>query len=163
MNALVHNTKRVLFASLLWTALALPAAAQPYNGIDAGLEAYRSHEAQRLARTGRQVELSEAAKARYFYDRWAFYGGPLADDYWGVRPGSPWEYRYEEYARQPLGHRTIQLGPNRWEYYPIYAEDEPAPPPALHHAIVPERADQRPEHPRAEPRARRRLSGPREF
>lgn len=162
MNALLKSTRWILCAALIWTASALSAAAQPYNGIDAGLQAYRSHEAQRLSRTGRQVELSEAAKARYFYDPWAFYVGPFDED-WAVRPGSPWEYRYEEYARQPLGHRSLQTGPNRWEYHPIYVEDEPAPPPALRPTAVPEPLEQLKPLRRVEQRPRRRVSGPREF
>lgn len=35
-------------------------------------------------------------------------------------------------AKQPIGRREVQTGPNRWESYPIYSEEEiAAPPPAM--------------------------------
>ena len=31
---------------------------------------------------------------------------------------------YGQSARQPIGHESLQTGPNRWEYRPLYAEDD---------------------------------------
>ena len=137
------------------------AHASAYDGIDAGLEAYERHENTRRARIGRQIDVSESAKAGYWYDPWRWYGDPFLNDPWIVHPASPWEYRYEEYAPQPLGHRIIE-GPDRGEYRPIYAEDDPIElreiPPRLR--ALPETVPE--ELPRWRPRPRR-PSGPREF
>jgi hypothetical protein len=41
-------------------------------------------------------------------------------------PLPPDNYRpyVDESVRQPLGHESLQTGPNRWEYRPLYADDD---------------------------------------
>jgi hypothetical protein len=43
-------------------------------------------------------------------------------------PPPPAGYDYGTYAgqsvRQPIGHESLQTGPNRWEYRPLYADDD---------------------------------------
>ena len=106
--------------------------------IAAGQEAYELHESQRQSRIGAQLGLRDELGSR---TRYGWGSPPLLDDvYWHgpdpyldpylpgpavgplVEPYSrPWET-----LRQPVGHRSIQTAPNRWEYRPIYADEEVA-------------------------------------
>lgn len=69
------------------------------DGFDPGAEAYRLGEARRLNNIARQLDTVYRMQ---------------------------WEYPYfpgEPPVRQPIGYESKQLGPNRWLYRPIYAED----------------------------------------
>lgn len=42
---------------------------------------------------------------------------------WPAVPGDIWGYPQNERVRQPIGHESGQVGPDRWIYRPLYAED----------------------------------------
>jgi hypothetical protein len=42
----------------------------------------------------------------------------------GFSYGSYTNDPYSQSARQPIGHQSLQTGPNRWEYRPLYAADD---------------------------------------
>jgi hypothetical protein len=42
---------------------------------------------------------------------------------WAYIPGDIWGTYDSGYARQPIGRREVQTGPNRWESHPIYREE----------------------------------------
>jgi hypothetical protein len=79
--------------------------AQPYDGIEAGLEAFRLAEERRQGDVAGQVALNEQL--------W----------YWPVWPGPGLPYMSAAGARvrQSIGQRQEQTGPRRWESHPVYA------------------------------------------
>jgi len=125
-----------------------PLPVRPYDGIQAGLDAFRLAEEQRQAAVAMQLGQNEAQRA------WAglpsargsavFYGYPfavpLADrDYayaygayaygpprygvfepWPLVPGDIYGGAYVAPLRQPIGQWQGQTGPRRWESHPIY-------------------------------------------
>jgi hypothetical protein len=44
--------------------------------------------------------------------------------YRGTPPLESYGYPYRDGVRQPIGHESLQTGPNRWEYRPLYADDD---------------------------------------
>ena len=42
---------------------------------------------------------------------------------WPYGVGRIYGYGYYDAVRQPIGRREVQTGPNRWESFPVYAED----------------------------------------
>src|SRR3954447_13662342 len=113
----------------------------PYDGIQAGLDAYRLGEERRQGAVNQQLftndqlrfwngyptsrgetiyygYMSPAALANYGYGGYGpwtgFQPGPWAG---GGLLGTPYYYPP---ARQPIGQQQIQLGPNRWESHPVY-------------------------------------------
>jgi len=133
------------------------AQAQGYDGITAGIEAYNWHEGARRDAVSRQLGTIGELKWYSGLDRWATAGdyfdvAPSLDaiyaegvprrfgpadhgdifEPWPAVPGDIWGYPHYESVRQPLGHRSIRTGPDRWEYHPIYADElhaEQPPPP----------------------------------
>jgi hypothetical protein len=91
----------------LVTAAGLPAAGLDpeanTDGFDPAAESYRINEARRLNEISRQLELNY----RMIWDH-------------GFDPASP-------PVRQPIGHESKQVAPNRWIYRPIYPEQEVGP------------------------------------
>lgn len=77
------------------------------DAINPAAESYEIAEAQRQAQVVRQLELNDFLK-------WSTYYGPL--DLWGPPLGGP-------PVRQPIGHESKQIGPDRWMYRPVYPED----------------------------------------
>jgi hypothetical protein len=51
---------------------------------------------------------------------WSY--GPVFEP-WPFVPGDIWGYPYVDRVEQPLGHKTIQTGPNSYIYRPFYARD----------------------------------------
>lgn len=118
------------------------------DGIQAGVEAYQQAEANRQQAVSQQAGQNEFYRYRPmsydFYGNAAYYhrgygnGIPAMyySNYGEYRSG----YRYAPFAtgysivggynvpppmiRQPIGRREIQTGPNRWESFPVYAEDD---------------------------------------
>jgi hypothetical protein len=125
-----------------------PPTVRPYDGIQAGLDAFRLAEEQRQAAVAVQLGQNEAQRA------WAglpsargsaiYYGYPVAAplagrDYayaygayaygpprygvfepWPLVPGDIYGEVYVAPLRQPIGQWQGQTGPRRWESHPIY-------------------------------------------
>ena len=89
-------------AMSLLTASGLPAAGldpeSNTDGFDPAVESYRINEARRLNEISRQLELN----SRMIWEH-------------GFNPASP-------PVRQPIGHESKQVAPNRWIYRPVYPE-----------------------------------------
>jgi hypothetical protein len=112
---------------------------RPYDGIQAGIDAWRVGEARRLDAIDRQIgwnqlfrwQAATQTSSSIVYNPYigeydyAFglnaASGPWAPSAFDFRP--IWGYGYYESIRQPIGQRQIQTGPNRWESHPIYADD----------------------------------------
>lgn len=124
-------------------ALCATATAQdrPYDGIQAGLDAFRLGEEKRRADVEQQAYLNDQMKiwaglptargeAVFYYPEYyapqyysAQYRAPLAFsafEPWPYVPGDIWGYRYYTPVRQPVGQWQGQTGPNRWESHPVY-------------------------------------------
>jgi hypothetical protein len=93
------------------------AGIDPESNTDAGNPAaaiYSTNEVQRQALIARQLDLNRQMI-------WSSgYAGPL-DPWWSV-PSINWRYP-RPLVEQPIGHESIQTGPNRWIYRPLYARD----------------------------------------
>ena len=100
---------------------------RPYDGIQAGLDAFRLAEEQRQTLASYQLTLNDHLKF------WSglptsrgetIYYGYASPAYAGYAPGSlliyPLYPTYYPQARQPIGQRQQQTGPNRWESHPVY-------------------------------------------
>jgi hypothetical protein len=122
----------------------------PYDGLQAGADAQRYHETLRQRATDRQLGLIGDMQwysglptwyggNTYVYrpfslDHLYAYGpgrsraGPWRDGYvfapWPYVPGDIWGYQHEQPVRQSLGQRQVQIGPNRWESHPVYADTD---------------------------------------
>ena len=77
------------------------------DGFNPSAELYDLAEAQRQAHIARQHALIDAMQ-------WSTFWAP--GDLWGPPIGGP-------PARQPIGHESRQIGPDRWMYRPLYPED----------------------------------------
>lgn len=128
---------------------------RPYDGIQAGLDAFRQAEEKRQAAVSQQLSLNDQMR---FFNGYAtsrgetiYYGylSPAAMVAFGYErgwPGSlavlrPWPYgpgdlygygAYYQSARQPIGQQQLQTGPNRWESHPVYD------PPVTNHKPLPQ-------------------------
>ncbi|MEX0678205.1 MAG: hypothetical protein WD063_14075 [Pirellulales bacterium] len=111
------ETGRFARGSLAIAALAIALAGTPAaggldpesntDGFDPAAQSYRTAEARRLNAIARQLDLTY----RMQWENPYFPGqGPI---------------------RQPIGYESKQLGPDRWIYRPIYAEDVAPPADAL--------------------------------
>ncbi len=98
------------------SACALTGGAAAFGGIDAesntdgfnpAAQLYGIAEAGRLSRVTRQLELNRFLIYSTYYE---------PGDRWGPPLGGP-------PIRQPIGYESKQIGPNRWMYRPLYAED----------------------------------------
>jgi hypothetical protein len=112
-------------------ALASPslslAQSRPYDGIQAGLDAFRLAEEQRQTLASYQLTLNDHLK---FWSGMptsrgeTIYYGYASPAYAGYVPGSlliyPLYPTYYPVARQPIGQRQEQTAPNRWESHPVY-------------------------------------------
>jgi hypothetical protein len=120
-----------------------PARERPYEGIQAGVDAFRLAEEKRQASVAVQLSLNDqmrlwnglpagrgatiyygylspAAAEAYGYAP-AGFGGWSAFEPWPYSVGRVWGYLYSyQPARQPIGQQQIQTGPNRWESHPVY-------------------------------------------
>ncbi len=133
---------RWIWGILITVAIAPGAMAQeyvrPYDGIQAGLDSYHYHEAQRRANIDRQLGAIEDIRwwrglpprgfdpyrSDYAWrDSFAPYRGPGYFEIWGTT--------HDRYAPQPIGRREVQTGPNRWESHPIYVEPFRQDPPLI--------------------------------
>jgi hypothetical protein len=88
-----------------------PLAARPYDGIQAGLDAFRLAEERRHASVAGQLALNQ----QLFFWPASSFGAPVIYSPFGF-PLSTYGY----VARQPIGQRQEQTGPNRWESHPVY-------------------------------------------
>jgi len=122
------------------------ASIKPYDGIQAGLDAYRLAEEKRQGTVNQQIFLNDqlrywngyptsrgetiyygymspAALANYGYGPYGYSG---FGTWTGFQVG-PWmggglwgTPAYYPPARQPIGQTQIQIGPNHWESHPVY-------------------------------------------
>jgi len=119
---------------------------KPYDGIQAGLDAYRLAEEKRQGAVNQQIFLNDqlrfwngypTSRGETIYYGYmspaalAAYGyGPYEYSGFGTWTGfqlGPWmgsglwgtPYYYQP-ARQPIGQQQIQVNPNRWESPPVY-------------------------------------------
>ncbi len=88
---------------------------RPYDGIQAGLDAFRLGEEQRQANVGSQLFLNDQMR---FWNGYPTSGSAIYYGY--LSPGAMLTYGYYQPARQPIGQVQTQTGPNRWESHPIY-------------------------------------------
>jgi len=130
-----------LCATLTSLALAqqVAPAPRPYDGIQAGLDAFRLAEERRQS----AVALQSAMNAQFRYwppmnlDYAYAYGpgGPApirsaplpltVFEPWPYVPGDIYGYVWYNPVRQPVTQVQTQTGPNRWESHPVY--DAPLP------------------------------------
>jgi hypothetical protein len=128
------------------TLLVAPVSAQqaivrPYDGIQAGLDAFRLAEERRQAAASLQVTHNNvvrwwggypsalpAASLEYVYayGNYPPYLPPGAAapltvfQPWPYVPGDIYGYTYYIPVRQPVTQAQVQTGPNRWESHPVY-------------------------------------------
>jgi hypothetical protein len=106
---------------------------RPYDGFQAGAEAHAIGEAQRLDAIDRQIGWNQLFKWRAAVGTTTFYDPYVPGGFgWGWDdPFSSWPYSvgrivgpgFLDPVRQPIGRREVQTGPNRWESFPVYADD----------------------------------------
>ena len=120
----VRASFRVVLALLLGCALSSTVSTssadeppRPYDALRAGADAAARHEARRLSAIRMQLDTIglmkwNAGLPPRNYDRFYYYGV------------GPWLTRipFASIARQSIGQRQVQTGPNRWESYPVYPE-----------------------------------------
>lgn len=133
---------RVQLATALSAALAAAAIAQdvapaprPYDGIQAGLDAFRLAEERRQSAAALQTAMN--AQLRYWPPvnldyAYAYGRGGLAPvaapppapltvfEPWPYVPGDIYGYVWYSPVRQPVTQAQFQTGPNRWESHPVY-------------------------------------------
>jgi hypothetical protein len=124
----------VLIAASASLALAQQPPARPYDGIQAGLDAFKLAEERRQSGASQQLFLNDQLKfwsglptsrGETIYYGYASpvlypYGyGPLI-----YSPSAIYGYGYATplytTVRQPIGQWQGQTGPNRWESHPVY-------------------------------------------
>jgi len=87
---------------------------RPYDGIQAGLDAFRLAEERRQSNVASQVGLNEQLR---YWPAWTGFGG--AAIYHSTV--APYLAAQAPLARQSIGQWQGQTGPNRWESHPVYA------------------------------------------
>lgn len=123
-----------LSAAAILPAQLLAQSTRPYDGIQAGLDAYRLGEERRQTTASYQLNLNDNLRFRSGLPtsrgETIYYGymSPVTSSY--LYPGDsayfPAGVLYPSYplyyplARQPIGQRQEQTGPNRWESHPVY-------------------------------------------
>ena len=80
-------------------------------------DSYRQGEARRLNLIGQQLDLNY--RMNWPIGVVASWADPFEP--WPFVPGDIWGYPSPPPAEQPIGHRSEQVGPNRWTYRPVYA------------------------------------------
>jgi hypothetical protein len=125
------------------------AAPRPYDGIQAGLDAFRLAEEQRQLAVSQQIGLNDQMRfwngyptsrgetiyygytspALYAYGAGPLWSGILPawparavfNPTWMYGPGMIYGYpAYYQPARQPIGQQQTQTGASRWESHPVY-------------------------------------------
>ena len=105
-----------------------------YDGFQASRDAQAYWDSRRVDAVNRQLGWNEMLRLRATTQPSTIYYSPYVpsrwDDPWGdVGYGWPYGvgriygYGYYDAVRQPIGRREVQTGPNRWESFPVYAED----------------------------------------
>ena len=116
-----------------------------YDGFQASRDAQAYWDARRVDAVNRQLGWNELFKWRAATGApETIYDAPYVPQRWDAWGNGGWPYaigRIDGYGfydavRQPIGRREVQTGPNRWESFPIYAEDverpvAPLAPPAI--------------------------------
>jgi hypothetical protein len=145
-----HHSKFTAFVALGLTAFAVVVRAQdplvavkPYDGIQAGLDAYRLAEEKRQGAVNGQIAVNDQMRYWNGYPtsrgETIYYGylSPAAASFYGYSMSpygpyagfQPWPWTggglwgtpaYYQPARQPIGQQQIQIGPNHWESHPVY-------------------------------------------
>jgi hypothetical protein len=143
----------ILAAALPSTATAGVDPESNTDGFNPAADLYDIAETQRQGQVAMQHALVDAIARSVLYG-WG--------DLWGPPIGLPG-------IRQPYGYESKQVGPSRWIYRPLYAEDVPppqgAPPEPRQPAELPAPADAAPEDfvPPHKAPPKPAPSGPREF
>jgi hypothetical protein len=90
--------------------------AAAFNPVD---EIYQISETRRQDLIARQLDLN------YRMSLSAGYGPRYPNPFepWPRVPGDIWGYPMPRPIEQPIGHESLQTGPNRWTYRPLYAAD----------------------------------------
>ena len=105
-----------------------------YDGFQASRDAHAYAEARRVDAINRQLGWNELLKIQaatgepntlyyrpYVPLRW---DTPWVDaSHWPYGVGRIYGYGFYDTVPQPIGRREVQTGPNRWESFPVYAED----------------------------------------
>jgi hypothetical protein len=114
---------------------------KPYDGIQAGLDAYRLAEEKRQGAANQQIAVNDQLRFWNGYPtsrgETIYYGymSPAAIAAYGYGGYGPWTgfepspwmgsglfgapYNYQP-ARQPIGQQQIQVSPTHWESHPVY-------------------------------------------
>jgi len=91
-----------------------------YSSLDAGRDAYQQHEARRMGQINDQIGLNQRMRMEGWIS--SYYPGVFQP--WPMTPGYIWGYPLHlGPARQSVGQRQYQAGPNRWISEPVYPED----------------------------------------
>ncbi len=87
------------------------------DGFSPAAEIYQINEARRQDQIARQLDLNFRMQSS------AGFGPRFADPFepWPHVPGDIWGYPLARPIAQPIGHESLQTGPNRWIYRPLYA------------------------------------------
>ena len=137
---------------------------RPYDGIQAGLDAYRLAEERRQAAVANQLATNDLMRAwsglpsnrgyAMYYGYPGVYVPAASREYayaygrpwvarrtvfepWPVIPGDIYGYTYVPPVRQPIGRWEGQTGPNRWESHPIYDPPLEQPQPVVEPVVRP--------------------------
>src|SRR5262245_35250381 len=122
----------LFLASRLAVAQQPAARARPYDGIQAGLDAFRLAEEQRQAGASQQLFLNDQLKywagiptsrgETIYYGYYSPVMFPAVGFSAPVFPSYIYGYPYYPFLpfRQPIGQQQVQTGPNRWESHPVY-------------------------------------------
>ena len=108
-----------------------------YDGFQASRDAQAYWDSRRIDAINRQVGWNQVFRDRaalaqtgtlfyapYVPTPWAHAGGPFYDEFhWPYSVGRIFGYGFYDAVPQPIGRREVQTGPNRWESFPVYAED----------------------------------------
>ena len=106
-----------------------------YDGFQASRDAQAYWDSRRVDAINRQLGWNEMLRLRaattqpstlyyspYVPTRWDDPWGDLGYG-WPYGVGRIYGYGFYDAVRQPIGRREVQTGPNRWESFPVYAED----------------------------------------
>jgi hypothetical protein len=103
------------------------------HGFDPVAESYEMAEARRMDQIARQLDLNYRMQiSAGFGPRY-----PAPFEPWPRVPGDIWGYPQSKPITQPLGHESLQTGPNRWMYRPIYPGPQPLPAPVKPQVTAP--------------------------
>ena len=108
-----------------------------FDGNQAGVDDYRLAEEKRQADVAQQLSLNDqmrfwngypTSRGETIYYGYLSPGAAVAYGFWPwpYVPGDIWANNvwgsgaYYQPARQPIGQRQMQTGPNRWESHPVY-------------------------------------------